>query len=72
MKSEVQQKPGALVTFQMPRGEDERFEPGAPAKIIGKRPPLVQPDGVRYSAEIVAAWFNGPDLMLTIRVGEPE
>lgn len=72
MRSEVHYEPGQIVTFRMPRRDDRLFGPDAPASVIGKRPPLVQPDGIRYATEVIEAVVEEGDLLITIMVGEPE
>lgn len=72
MRSEAQYQPGQSVTFVMPRQPNDRFAPEAAKSVLGLRPPLVQPDGIRYSTEVIAAEMHGHDLHITLLVGEPE
>lgn len=68
----MQYEVGQVVKFRMPRHDERTFGPDAPAHVIGKRPPLVQPDGVRYSTEVVEATVENGELIVTLLIGEPE
>lgn len=72
MKSTVQHEPGTVVRFVMPRTDERAFGLDAPTGVLGKRPPMVMPDGIRYGTEVIDAMVHQGDLILTLLVGEPE
>lgn len=72
IRSEVYYPPGSTVTFRMPRADDERFAPEVAEQVVGQCPAVTQPDGTRHHGEVVAARFEGLELLLTLKVGDPE